>query len=163
MTYLDFNAWATPNLNVTLAGHNYSAAPPSVEQMKVILAFAARAENDLQAEPGVLDPALDAICEAQKVPLAVVTLGQDIYDQMIADGIDQATTDRVGYYGIHYWARGKERADFLAEAMWTPKNEEAIAAAPKAPQDRRSKSGRSTASASRTRTASTPTTASPKD
>jgi len=162
MPSVDFTSWATPNLEVTLAGHDYSVKPPSVAQAKIILAFAVIAEHDLGLVKGDLDPDLVALTKAQKVPLAVVSLGQDVYDQMIADGIDQATTNRVGYYAVHFWARGKAQADWLAQAMWTPKNEEATAAAPKAPQDRRSKSGRSTASASRTRTASTRTTGSRK-
>ena len=163
MPSVDFTAWATPNLEVTLAGHDYSAKPPSVAQAKVILAFAVIAEHGLDLVKGEPDPELVALTKAQKVPLAAVSLGQDVYDQMIADGIDQATTDRVGYYAMHFWARGKAQADWLAQAMWaTPDTEEVTAATPKAPQDRRSKSGRNTASASRTRTASTRTTGSRK-
>jgi len=154
MPSVDFTAWVEPDLAVTLGGEQYLCPPPSVAQAKIIVAIAVLSEHRLGLAKGEPDPALVELANAQTDPLPVLTLGRDVYDRMIADGVTQTTIDRVGYYALHYWARGKAQADFLAAAMWGTAD-----AGPKA--RRPSKSGRSTGSASRTRTASTRTTASP--
>jgi len=155
---VDFTAWVEPDLDVTLGGVQYSCPPPSVAKAKIIVALAVVSEHRLGLVKDDPDPELVALTEAQDDPLAVITLGRDIYNRMVADGVTQITIDRVGYYALHYWARGKAQADWLAVAMWSPYIGEQAEETPKA--RRRSKSGPSTASANRTKTASTPTTAS---
>lgn len=155
MPSVDFAEWVEPNLLVTLGGRDYSIPPPSVADARIIVAFAVLAEHRLglvKAEP---DSALLELANAQTDPLPVITLGQAVYDQMITDGVSETTISRVGYYGMHYWARGKVQADWLASAMWAPGD-----ADDQASPRKRSKNGRSTGSANRTKTASTPTTAS---
>lgn len=91
-------------------------------------------------------------------PDLVIPLGKDVHARMVADGVPDSDIDRVAVYALHYWARGKIAADWVAETLWGTRSG-GEGGAPKAP--RRSRSGRSTGSASRTQTASTPTTASP--
>ena len=143
MPTVDFTAWVTPNLDVTLGGHAYSSPPRSVAEMKVILAFAALSEHALGIAKGEPDRELVELVESQTEPLAALTLGRPIYDQMISDGIDLDTVQRVGYYAMHYWARGKARADWLAGLMWAPEPVEVVARAPKA--RRRTRNGPPTA------------------
>jgi len=160
MSVVDFTQWVIPDLPILLGGKTYSAHPPSVDQAKIIVAFMALAEIKLGLAKGPADPDLVALADAQTDTLAVITLGQAVYDQMVADGVDEVTIDRVGFYGMLFWTQGKERADWVAEQMWSPKDSEESEPSPKA--RRRSKSGPSTASANRTRTASTRTTGSHK-
>lgn len=143
MPSVDFTAWVTPNLDLSLVGRAYSVPPRSVDEMKVVLAFAAVAEHHVGIAKGDPDAELIQIVEAQTEPLAALTLGRPIYDQMIADGIDLETIQRVGYYAMNYWARGKARADWLAEIMWAPESAEVAEGAPKA--RRRTRSGPPTA------------------
>ena len=161
MSAFDFTEFAEPNLEIPLHGVTYSSKPPSVEDAAIILALHAQARIGLNLDEGPLDVALLALIEkkASDVPLAVLTLGRDVYDALVAAGESPTTINRVGYYGMLYWARGEEYAVALSRAMWAPESE-AVESGPKAP--RRSKSGRSTVSASRTRTASTRTTGSPQ-
>lgn len=149
---VDFAEWVEPNLLVTLGGRDYSIPPPSVADARIIVAFAVLAEHRLGLVKTESDPALLELANAQAEPLPVITLGRAVYDEMIADGVSDTTISRVGYYAMHYWARGKVQADWLAAAMWAP-DKPVTDTAPKAP--RRSKNGRSTGSANRTKTAST--------
>ena len=158
MPSVDFAAWVEPNLDVTLGGRDYSIPPPNVAKAKIIVALAVVSEHQVGLVKGDPDPEVVAIVEAQTDSLAVITLGQELYDRMGADGVSQVTIDRVGYYALHYWARGKPQADWMATVMWSPEASEPGEPSPKG--QKRSRSGRSTGSASRTRTASTPTTAS---
>jgi len=160
MPSVDFAAWVEPNLDVTLGGRDYSVPPPNVAKAKIIVALTVVSEHNLGLIKGDPDPEVVAIVDAQTDSLSMVTLGRDIYDRMVADGVTQITIDRVGYYALHYFARGKSQADWLAAAMWSPDVKDVTDTAPKA--QKRSRSGRSTGSANRTRTASTRTTASPK-
>jgi len=152
---VDFAEWVTPNLDVTLSGVGYSIPPPSVAAAKVIVALAVLSEHRLGLVKGDPDPDIVAIAEAQETPMSVLTLGQPVVDAMETAGVDSATIDRVGYYSLHFWARGKAQADLLATLMWSP-DVEAADAGPKA--RRPTRSGRSTGSGSRTRTASSRTT-----
>ncbi len=155
MPSVDFAEWVEPNLLVTLGGRDYSVPPPSVADARIIVAFAVLAEHRLGLVRTEPDPALLELANAQTDPLPVITLGRAVYDQMVTDGVSDTTISRVGYYGMHYWARGKVQADYLAAAMWAP-DKDVTDTAPKAPK--RSKNGRSTASANQTKTASIPTT-----
>jgi len=165
MGAVDFTEWAVPDLILTFRGVTYTVAPPSVADMKLILAAAARAEVNLRLVAGPLPPEVEEL-------LATVgdrhpALGDDVFDQMVADGVPGPAIDRMAYYAAFFWARGREYADRLAVFLWTPRDPDGGGdAVPKARPRSPRKSGRSTGKASRstkTRTASpsTPTTESP--
>ncbi|MGV8972914.1 MAG: DUF7426 family protein [Rhodoglobus sp.] len=143
MPAVDFTAWVTPNLDVTLAGHDYSCPPPSVADARLIVALAVISETQLGLVPSPPDPDVLALAESQTDSLQVVTLGREIVDAMTADGVDGDTIARVGFYALHYWARGKAMADWIAQLMWDTSSREVADTAPKA--RRRTKSGPSTA------------------
>lgn len=164
MAAVDFTDWAVPDLVLTLGGRTYRVPPPSVDRARQVIACVVRAEINLRLHPGPLPAELASIlAEIDESPLGHVSLGVDVYDRLVADEHPPVTIDRVAYYALFHWARGKGRADAIAEALWAPRQEsgdesgEARSARPS-----RSTSGRSTASASRTRKASTRTTASPQ-
>lgn len=165
MPTVDFAAWLTPSLDLPLGGRIYSVRPPSVERASQLLALAVKSEIGLGLVAGPLPDDLQAICDKLAgSAFAPVPLGPDVYDQMVADGVPSMDIDRVAYYAMHYWARGQAQADVIAELMWGADRDAGSgggdSAHPKAP--RGSRSGRRTASASRTPTASTPTTGSPQ-
>jgi hypothetical protein len=156
----DFTDWAVGDLVLTLDGREYRSRPPSVEQGKLLIALAVKAEIQLGLVKGDLpDDLAELIEKAGTTPLAETSLGAPTNEALVADGVNPETIRRMAVYGIFYWVRGKDRADLLAQAMWRKEAEEAAEAA--APKGRKaSTSGRRTASGSRTSTGSTRTTGS---
>lgn len=162
MGAVDFGEWVAPDLQITLGGRTYAVRPPSVEAAKKILAAAVRGEVKLGLEKGEVPAEVQAVLDTIG-PDEHPALG-DAYQQMVADGVPAATIDRVGYYAVFYWARGKAYADALAKILWTPSEtqEGAGGAAPKGSKRRRT--GRRTASVNPTPKDGTPTTGrSPKN
>lgn len=159
MAAVDFTDWAVGDLVLTIGGKEYRSKPPTVGQGKLLLALAVQAEVRLGLVEGDMPADLAELVDAAATtPLSETSLGKETRERLVSDGVNPETIRRMGIYGIFYWVRGKERADLLAEAMWRKEDEEAAEA--EAPKGRRpSKSGRSTASGSPTKTASTRTTA----
>jgi len=131
MGAVDFGEWVAPDLEVTLGGRTYWVQPPTVAEMKKVLAAAVRGEVKLR----LVDADIPA--EVQTV-LNTITPGEHpalgpVYQQLIDDGVPSATIDRIGYYAVFFWARGREYADALAQALWMPRElgAEAGEAAPK--------------------------------
>ena len=82
------------------------------------------------------------------------------YAEMSDAGVPAVTIDRMAYYAVFFWARGKEYADGLAALLWTPPpagSEGGGDADPKGSSRRRT--GRPMAKASPTPTDGTPRTA----
>ena len=158
---VNFDSWAIPALEITLGGKTYTVAPPSVARAKKILACAVRGEVNLGLAKGPVPPEVQAVLD---------TIGPDdhpaldnVYHQMVADGVDPRTIDRVAYYAIFYWARSKQYADWLAAILWTPRDEptaepEVDDGVPKASATSDRSTGRGSESASLTSAASTPST-----
>lgn len=158
MPAVDFAAWVAPDLVLTLdeGRATFPVAPPSVEDAKLIMAAAVRAEVRWGLAAGPVPEEIEAICE---------TIGDrhpglgDQYDALVAAGVPQATIDRMSVYSVFFWARGKEYADSLATLFFAPRGEQP-APAGDAPRkvSSRPKTGRRTASANPTQTAGTRTT-----
>jgi hypothetical protein len=165
MTHTDFSDWVTPDLVLTLGGRTYTVHPPDVARSGQVVALAVQAEHDLGLAAGPVPADMAATIDAIiGTPLGDVTLGVDVHRQMQDDGLDPATINRMAYYALLFWARGKQRADRIAVLMWTPKPEQGESAdgggaGPKAAPRRRPPSGRRSASVSPTPTAGIPTTA----
>ena len=104
-------------------------SPPTVDDAKKLLAAAVRAEVGLGLVKG-------DIPEDVQATLATIQPGEypalgGVYDQLVADGVPQATIDRMGYYATFYWARGRAYANALAGILWGPDELEAEADDPK--------------------------------
>lgn len=143
---VDFAQWAAPDLVLTLGERTYNIAPPSVEQAKKIIALAARGEVNLKIVRGKIPESVREVLDSIG-PLERPALG-DAAAQMIADGVPVETIDRMHYYAIFYWARGKEYADALAVVLFAPRAEAPEgggAPAPKARTRSLLRGGRSTA------------------
>ena len=123
MSAVDFGDWAIPDLELTLGGRTYTVSPPSVDDGKVILAAAARGEVNLGIVKGDLPDEVARVLERVKSG-EHPALGTAVHAQMVADGLPQATIDRVTYYAVFYWARGREYADRLAALLWAPRQTE---------------------------------------
>ncbi|MGA6128835.1 MULTISPECIES: DUF7426 family protein [unclassified Microbacterium] len=149
MTAVDFDDWAAPDLVLTIKGNEYRVPPPCTIDAKKILAAAALGEIRLGLVSG------EASEEVQRILTAVrpddhFALTNRVYEQMVADRVAKTTIDRMAYYAVFYWARGKQYADMVASLMWS--GEIALEAAakaadelPKAPRSSRPKTGSSTA------------------
>ncbi|ERG63541.1 hypothetical protein L332_03625 [Agrococcus pavilionensis RW1] len=120
MGAVDFEEWAAPTLDVTLGGRTFVVQPPSVDAMKKVLAAAARAEINLgivpadQVPDGFLD-VLESIGPDEHPALGAT------WDEMVEARLPQFTIDRIAYYAVFYWARGKAYADWIAVQLWAPR------------------------------------------
>jgi hypothetical protein len=143
MGAVDFSEWVAPDLTLTLGDRTYTVRPPSVEAAKHILAAAVRGEVNLGLVKGEVPAEVQAILDSIQ-PGEHPALG-DAYAAMVADGVPERTIDRMAYYAVFYWARGREYADTLAKLLWLPRDVEAAGsdAAPKGSSPRRT--GRRTA------------------
>lgn len=119
MPAVDFEEWAAvEGLTLTLGGRTYTVPPPSVRAMRQVLAAAVRGEVNLGLVMGEVPEEVQAVLD---------TIGPDehpalgpVYDELAADGVPQAVVDRMAYYAVFYWARGKAYADALARLLWQP-------------------------------------------
>ena len=131
MSATDFTQWATPALTLTVREHTYTVQPPSVDNAKYVLASAMRGEVNLGLHDGPIPQEVTDLL-AELKPGDHPALGE-AHAQMVKDGIDQVSIDRMTYYAVFYWARGQEFADSLATILWTPRDmgPEEIVEAPK--------------------------------
>lgn len=153
---VDFSAWAVPPLTLTLGERTYTVRPPSVGDMGKLLACAVRAEVNLGLVKGPITPDIQAVLDT--IGTTHPALGDEVYEQMVADGQHPAVIDRMAYYAVLYWSRGKSYADAIAALLWAPREvqqrgQEADPDLPKGPPTSPRSSGRGTGSATR----STPT------
>ncbi|WZH36238.1 MAG: hypothetical protein PIR02_15940 [Microbacterium enclense] len=128
---VDFSEWVAPDLKMPLGGRTYSVPAPSVRRARKIIAAAVRAEVNLgivKGEiPDEITEILDTIRGVERPGLGPVA------QEMTDDDVAIETIDRMEYYAIFYWTRGKEYADALATVLWAPRvSAEAGAPAPKA-------------------------------
>lgn len=132
MSAIDFGEWVAPDLELKLGGRTYVVRPPTVEAAKMILAAAVRAEINLELVKGEVPAEVQAILDS--IGNQQPALG-DAYAAMVADGVPAPTIDRMAYYAVFYWARGKEYADTLAKLMWLPRGLTPGAAGEASPKD----------------------------
>lgn len=138
MTVKDFTAWAVPDLELPLGGRTYVVHPPSVARGREIVACTVRAEHTLGLATGPVPPEMETLlAELAKKPLGHISLGEGVYREMVDAGVPQATIDRMAYYALFFWARGEDRADQIAEFLWTPKSDTAEAGEPSGEAPRR--------------------------
>lgn len=157
MSAVDFESWAAPDLQLTFRGRTYTVAPPSVADARKILAAAVRGEVNLGLVKGEIPEAVQRVLDTIE-PDDHPALGA-AYGEMSDAGVPAVTIDRMAYYAVFFWARGKEYADGLAALLWTPPpagSEGGGDADPKGSSRRRT--GRPTAKASPTPTDGTPRT-----
>lgn len=156
---VDFSEWAVPALPLTLGGRIYEVRPPSVADMRKLLACAVRAEVNLGVAKGPIPDDVQAVLKTIR-PDDHPALGKTVYDQMVADAVHPTTIDRMAYYAVLYWTRGKTVADVYAAALWTPRPEVETPAEdepdlPKAPPTSRRSNGHGSGSANRSTSTST--------
>lgn len=117
MGAVDFAEWAAPGLELTFGGRTYTVQPPSVAASKQILAAAIRGEVALGWVPGPVPPEVQEVLDS--IGDGHPGLGAEVYERLVADGVPQVTIDRMAYYAVFYWARGREYATALARLLWS--------------------------------------------
>ena len=115
MTAVDFEEWAVKDLEIVLGGRTYLVPPPSTEASGQLIAAAVRGEIHLGLKQGPVPEPVQAVLDS--IGDGNPALGP-VFQQMIDDGLHPKTIDRVAYYAVFYWARGKEYADKLAAILW---------------------------------------------
>lgn len=119
MGAVDFEEWAAPGLKLTFGEGTFMVSPPNVDRARKILAAAVRGEIKLGLVPGRTEvPApVQAILDELE-PDEHPGLG-DAHAALVEAGVPVTTIDRMAYYSVFYWARGREYADALATALWS--------------------------------------------
>lgn len=117
MGAVDFAEWAAPGLELAFGGRTYVVQPPSVRASRQILAAAVRGEVALGLVKGPVPQEVQEVLDT--IGDEHPGLGGDVYEQMVADGVPQASIDRMAYYAVFYWARGREYATTLARLLWS--------------------------------------------
>lgn len=133
MSAVDFGEWAIESLRLELGGKTYEVAPPSVATGAILLASAAKGEAVMRGDDTVPDEIQKLLDEIE--PGDHPALGATVYAQLVADGVPQATIDRMSYYATFYWARGKEYADALAVLLWSARESAESEGGDAAPKD----------------------------
>jgi hypothetical protein len=119
MSAVDFGQWAAPDLVLTFGGATFTVSPPCVADAKKVLAAAVRGEVNLGLVKGEIPDEIQEILVSIR-PDEHPALGK-AYDEMVAAGVPAVTIDRMGYYAVFYWARGKKYADALGALLWMPR------------------------------------------
>ncbi|MBN0039389.1 hypothetical protein JN535_04265 [Cellulosimicrobium cellulans] len=153
---VDFSAWAVPSLDLTLGGRTFTVRPPSVGDMGKVLACAVRGEVNLGIAKGPIPADVQAVLDTIG-PDDHPALGNETFREMVDAGVHPTTINRVAYYCVFYWARGKDVADIYATWLWSPRDAAAAEQAPaeedddlpKAPPTSRRSSGHGSGSANR--------------
>lgn len=114
-TATDFTSWAVPNLELTLGERTFVVRPPSVDDMGKLLACAVRGEVGLGIVNGPIPPEVQGVLDSIKDEHPA--LGAT-YHEMVAAEVPATTVDRMAYYAVFYWARGKDYADRIATLLW---------------------------------------------
>lgn len=114
---VDFSEWVAPDLIMPLGGKTYRVPPPSVRRAKKIIAAAVRVEVHLGIVKGEIPPEVQEVLDSFQ-GIERPGLGP-VAQQMADDEVAVETIDRMDYYAVCYWARGKEYADALAVALWS--------------------------------------------
>lgn len=140
---VDFSQWVAPDLELTLGARTYTVPAPSLRRAQKIIAAAVRAEVNLGIVKGEVPAELDEILATIK-GVERPGLGTAA-QQMLDDEVPVETIDRMEYYAVFYWARGKDYADALAVLLWAPRSGGEVGSAPKARTRSPRRSGRATA------------------
>lgn len=134
MSSRDFAAWAEPNLVLTLGERTYTVRPPSVDNAGKLVALAVRGEVALGIVPGPVSNEVQEVLDGIQ-PDEHPALGPEVHAQLVADGVSDVTISRMTYYAIFYWTRGPEYADWIAAALFTPRDIDGVLAEAEADAD----------------------------
>lgn len=146
MSSVDFTGWAEPPLELTLGGRVFTMPPPSVALGGTLAALTAHTEVQLGWASGPLDANFRTLVDKLgEKPLGEVVFAEcTMLADMVEAGASQRTIDRMAFYAMLFWARGKERADAIAQAIWAKRAAESGDASPKGSPRSPSTSGPST-------------------
>lgn len=163
MAFKDLSAHLAPDLEIPLGGKVYRVSPPSKDvglKLTAINAVGVALFHSMSAEcptcgragaPEVPAATRELYDSLGSVDLGELSLG-DAYLEMVEDGVPGPHVDTAALYALYFWTMGEAVADAIMDAQAEAKGAPKAVTAPR----RRSKSGRSGASGSRTKMASTP-------
>lgn len=119
-TASDFASWAIPDLIIPLRCadgelREFVVHPPSVADMGKLLASAVLGELKLGIVKGEIPPDVQDVLDSMNGEHP--SLGT-AYQEMVDAGVHGITIDRMAYYCVFYWTRGKEFADTIAVLLW---------------------------------------------
>lgn len=157
MGFKDVQQYLAPHLELPLAGKTYLVPPPSKDDGLLLAAFIALGVNAQNGRKST-DEDLALIKKREGADLAEVAFTPAVYQQMVEDGVPGAHIDQAAIYAMYYWTMGEQSADYVFANLYTEAAEGTL------PKGLRTlKTGRNTALANQTRTASTRGTASRRE
>ena len=129
MAMKDLAAHFAPALELPYGGKTYVVQPPTKDVGLKLAAVNAMGVADYSSlydvcppcgHAGSVEVADDtrAIFESiEGTDVAVLSLGQGVYDEMIADGVPGPHLDSMALYALYFWTLGEETADAIFEAQ----------------------------------------------
>lgn len=128
MTRKDLTAYLTPDLELPWRDHTFVVKPPSKDSgIKLAAINALGVQSFLGAletcptcgRTGSIEipqATLDTIEAIGDTEIGVLSLGQDVYDEMLAAGVPGPDVDTFAVYALYYWTLGEETADQIMSA-----------------------------------------------
>ena len=130
MAAKDFTRLITPNLDLTVGDKTYTVTPPSKEvgaQMLAANVVGLSVFTSLQdacptcgrsGEVEIAPKYKELAAQVEDMDLGELSLGEDVYNEMVADGLDGALMDKLALYAFYYWTMGESVADAIVEEQW---------------------------------------------
>lgn len=124
----DLTGYLAPDLVIKAGEHTFTVRPPTKDTgLKLAAINAAGANSFLAAQDqcpacgragdiGELPEDLRGVYEQVKhVELGRLSLGDDVYEDMVAKGLPAADIDTLAVYALYYWVLGEQLADSIME------------------------------------------------
>lgn len=128
MALKDLTQYLTPALELPVADTVYVVQPPTksvglvlaaVNAVGVATYSAALTECPTCGRAGAPEVPAETLKLLESIgdtDVASLSLGQDVYDRMIADGVPGPHIDQLGMYALYYWTLGEDTADKIMSA-----------------------------------------------
>lgn len=129
MALKDLSAYLTPELELPYRDTVYVVPPPSKDvglKLAAINAVGVASYAQLleacptcgrTGSPEVPAKTLALVESIGNMDVALLSLGQDVYDRMVADGVPGPHIDQLGLYALYYWTLGEQVADQIMAAQ----------------------------------------------
>lgn len=129
MTRKDLTAYLAPNLELPWRDRLFVVKPPTKDAGIKLAAINAIGVQSFMASieacptcgrTGTIEipqSTLDVIEAIGDTDIGVLSLGQDVYDEMLAAGVPGPDVDTFALYALYYWTLGEETADSIMSAQ----------------------------------------------
>lgn len=129
MAFKDLTNYFAPALQLPYGGKTYEVQPPTKDTGLKLAAINAAGVATYAAvleacptcgrsgSPAIPDETLTLIESIKDVDLGRLSLGEDVYAEMISDEVPGPHLDQMALYAMYFWVMGEATADAIFEAQ----------------------------------------------